>query len=328
MMADINIVNVLSVLGVVLAIPHIHRILDFFWFYFLRPSSVNRYLHGNGRAPYAIVTGATAGIGKATAAELLARGFNVVLHGRNEAKMQKVVEELRACTKGQADGTARDIRYFIADAAAEGGHDWAKLVEPFRDLHVTVVVHNVGGSDVTPPRIDERTEEHILSAVHLNALFSLFLTRALLPQLRRAARSGPVQVLFLGSMAADVAPPRLPIYAASKAFLETLARGLDNDELFFDAPTGVRFMYLAMHGVRSDSHDALIPPSWKAPTSARFACALVESVGCGRRRVAPYVGHAVQGWLTQSLQAFGHKVVDSRSARIAQLVMARAGKGR
>ena len=80
-------VNILSVLAMVLAIAHIYHILDFIWLYFLRPSSVKRYLHG--RAPYAIVTGATDGIGRATAAELVTRGFNLILHGRNEEKMQR-----------------------------------------------------------------------------------------------------------------------------------------------------------------------------------------------------------------------------------------------
>ena len=146
-MSDATATNVLAVLGVVLALPHLYRFLSFLWLYFLRPDSVKRYLHGT--APYAIVTGATDGIGKATAAELLTRGFNVILHGRNEAKMQKVVEELRERVKGKADGA--DIRYFIADAA-KGGHDFAKLVEPYKDLHITVVVHNVGGSDLASPR--------------------------------------------------------------------------------------------------------------------------------------------------------------------------------
>lgn len=144
----VGILDVFALLGVILAIPHLCRICDLIWLYFLRPSSVKRYLHG--RAPYAIVTGATDGIGKATAAELLSRGFNVILHGRNETKMQKVMEELRASAKKNHANTG-DVRYFIADAS-KGHHDWGKLLEPFRDLHVTVVVHNVGGE----PLIDTR----------------------------------------------------------------------------------------------------------------------------------------------------------------------------
>lgn len=115
------------------------RIARFLWFYGLRPSSARKYLHGP--APYAIVTGATDGIGKATAIELYRRGFNLIIHGRNEAKVLKVIEEIKAHGSG-------DVRYFLVDAT-KGGHDFAQLVEPFCDLNITLVIHNVGGSFLT-----------------------------------------------------------------------------------------------------------------------------------------------------------------------------------
>ena len=70
------------------------RLLDFVWFYCLRPSSAHRYIHGP--APYALVTGASDGIGKAIAHELYDHGFNLILHGRNEEKLRKVADEIRA----------------------------------------------------------------------------------------------------------------------------------------------------------------------------------------------------------------------------------------
>ena len=89
--------------------------------------------------------------GTLTTYELLTRGFNVILHGRNEAKMQRVVEELRAAVRGKGKAEKADIRYFLADAA-KGEHNFQELVAPFKDLHITVVVHNVGGSSLTDHR--------------------------------------------------------------------------------------------------------------------------------------------------------------------------------
>ena len=126
--------------------PHLYRVGSFVWLYFLRPSSIRRYLHGP--APYALVTGATDGIGKALARELLRNGFNLIIHGRNEAKMRKVTEDLRMSVPEKPDA---DIRYFIADAS-QAGHDFAKMIEPFKDLQITMVYHNVGGSDTSPER--------------------------------------------------------------------------------------------------------------------------------------------------------------------------------
>ncbi len=154
-----------------------------------------------------------------------------------------------------------------------------------------------------------------MAVVNKNAFFSLFLTRALLPQLRRAAASGPVQVLFVGSVAGDLAPAHLPLYAASKGFLQSLTRGLDNDERYFGPPTGVRFTYLAVGAVHSDNHDVPIPQSLMMPTSARFGRAVVEAVGCGRRRIAPYYIHAVELWCVGVME---QRLLDSMSAQAAK----------
>ncbi|KAL7279411.1 NAD-P-binding protein [Trametes coccinea BRFM310] len=297
-----TIVEGLAVLGVILSLPYLYHIADFLWLYFLRPTTIHHYLHG--AAPFALVTGATDGIGKATAAELYDLGFNLILHGRNEKKMQKVIEELRA--RGKRDA---DIRYVLADAT-KAGHDFDKLIEPFKDLNITLVIHNVGGSNgVQPERLDERPEEYIHNLVHWNALFPLLLTRVLLPQLRRSAKHGPVIVQFVGSLAGDISPPRLPIYAASKRFLEALTRGLDNDELFFDGPTGVRFTYLAVGPVNSASMHQ--KPSLNTPTSERFAKAIIARTGCGRRRVAPYAMHAISKVVVEAL---GQRTVDYYTA--------------
>ncbi len=144
-----------------------------------------------------------------------------------------------------------------------------------------------------------------------NALFPLLLTRVLLPQLRRSATHGPVLVQFVGSLASDISPPRLPIYAASKRFLEALVRGLDNDEQNFEQPTGVRFTYLAVGPV----HTASMPPQrpgLNTPTSEQFARAIVQRTGCGRRRVAPYAMHAVSTFVVGGL---GDRTVDYYTAQ-------------
>lgn len=122
--------------AVVVANQALH-FLQFIWFYFLRPSSVRKFLHGP--APYALVTGATDGIGKAVAHELFRRGFNLIIHGRNEEKIRKVIAEIKA---GGGNG---DVRYFVADAS-KGGHDFAQLLAPFADLNITLVINNVGGA--------------------------------------------------------------------------------------------------------------------------------------------------------------------------------------
>ncbi|OCH94860.1 NAD-P-binding protein [Obba rivulosa] len=294
-----TLIEVLAAVGVLLLIPKVYGLLSFIWLY-VRPSSVHNYLHGPKPA-WAIVTGASDGIGKAIAQELYDKGFNLILHGRSEQKVRAVVEGLRA--RSTATG-ARDVRYFLADAGAPG-HDFAKLVAPYSDLNITLVVHNVGGSsDVRNERLDKRSEAEMLCDFHLNAAFPLFLTRVLLPQLRTSAKHGPVLVQFVGSLASEIGPPRLPLYAASKAFLKGLTRALDNDERAW-SPTGVHFTYMYVGEVVTNSMKTDV--SLGSPSAETFAKAYVARIGCGWRRYHPYVIHAIQDWFMQGL---GENVVD------------------
>lgn len=136
----LSVVQILAVVGIVSLVLQLYRLLSFIWLYFLRPSTVHRYLHGP--PAYALVTGASDGIGKAIAAELYNQGFNLILHGRNEAKLLNVVDQIRGSAR------ARDVKYFFADAS-DADHDFERILAPFKDLNITVIVHNVGSSPLT-----------------------------------------------------------------------------------------------------------------------------------------------------------------------------------
>ncbi|TCD68980.1 hypothetical protein EIP91_009202 [Steccherinum ochraceum] len=227
----LTLLRFFTFVGALFTSNQLFRFARFIWVYCLRPSSIKNYLHGD--APYALVTGASDGIGKALAGELYENGFNVILHGRSEEKTKKVVEELVARGKG------RDVRYILASANA-ADTDFEKLVEPFKDLNVTFVVNNVGGGNNRFQRMDGYSEADLLADLRVNMLFAFYLTRALLPTLRRAA---PAQVLFIGSQGAEIRIPRLYTYAPAKYFLKQLARCLSCDERWW-TPTRVSFAYV------------------------------------------------------------------------------------
>ncbi|EPS95963.1 NAD-binding protein [Fomitopsis schrenkii] len=300
-------VQALAAVGIVLLIAPLYRLLSFIWFYFLRPSKAPEYLHA---APaYALITGATDGIGKALAKELYEQGFNLILHGRNEEKMRKVVEEVRGVG-------ARDVLYFLADASRVD-HDFEQMMAQYKNLHITVVVHNVGSQDFTKERIDGFSQADLMKIVNRNSIFPLYLTHTLLPQLRQSARTGPVLVQFMGSLASEICPPRFAMYAASKSFLKALTRGLDNDERVWGAPTGVRFEYLLTGQVQSNS--MRLKPTLDTPTSETYAKAIVARMGCGYRVYCPYWVHAA---LKYSSVLAGEGVQDTYSAqRIADLIV-------
>lgn len=148
-------------------------------------------------------------------------------------------------------------------------------------------------------RIDGFSEAELLETILWNDVFPLFLTRALLPRLRVAAQHGPVLAQFVGSHAALVSPVTMAAYAATKAFLAALSRGLDNDEQYWGRSTGVRFAYISVGNVSSAGNPQDV--NVMTPSSPAFAKALVSSIGCGKRYYTPSLPHAVLGWLATVL---------------------------
>lgn len=138
-----DIPAVFAYLGLLIFLNQLRRLVYCFWFHFLRPASYPKFLHG--ASPYVVITGSTDGIGKSLAKVLYAKGFNLILHGRNEEKMKKVVEEIQALH----DRKGGEIKYFIADAS-ELGHDFEGIARSYEDLNITLFINNIGGSALIP----------------------------------------------------------------------------------------------------------------------------------------------------------------------------------
>ena len=131
----------------------------------------------------AVVTGASSGIGEATARALAEAGFTVALGARREGRIKKLADE----TGGHArvlDVTDRDsVASFAGWTESLGG--------------ASVLVNNAGGARGLEP-IAEMDEEHWRWMFETNVLGVGLMTRALLPQLRA---SGNGHVVVIGSAA-------------------------------------------------------------------------------------------------------------------------------
>ncbi|KAK1543788.1 short chain dehydrogenase [Colletotrichum paranaense] len=270
------------------------------------PSRLRIYAHisPNGDAPWALVTGASDGIGRAFASELATQGFNVVLHGRNHAKLTVVASDFRKRYP------ARSFRILVADASAVPGvnyngverplqpvdssqapPDFASIQAELRDLHLTVVINNAGGGPTNPvfsPLVDCSTDR-IASNVSLNALFPLHLTRVLLPVLRQNA---PALVMNISSMA-DEGFPLLASYSASKQFLMTMTRAVGLELKLDDDSSNVELLGVRIGRVTNVSH-LKEAPSLFTPDSQTMARAALARTGRGHGIVVGYWGHALQ----------------------------------
>ena len=135
----------------------------------------------NEQRPTAIVTGASSGIGEATARQLAASGFHVVLGARRLDRLEQIAKEI--------DGTALPLDVTDPDSVAE----FAKAVPNAR-----VLINNAGGALGAEP-IAAADEEHWRWMWETNVLGTLRVTKALLPTL---IASGDGHVVTVTSIAA------------------------------------------------------------------------------------------------------------------------------
>ncbi|MCC6526507.1 MAG: SDR family oxidoreductase [Polyangiaceae bacterium] len=168
--------------------------------------------------PSAIVTGASRGIGRATALELAARGLDLGLLGRRTPALDETAELVR-----ERGARAEIARCDVADASALEGAVVALLA---RLGTPSVVVNNAGTID-RGPKVHETALESwdYVLAVNLRAPFVL--TRALLPAMLAAGRG---RFIHVASVSSTIASPEAASYAASKwgllGFSKSLAEEL------------------------------------------------------------------------------------------------------
>jgi uncharacterized protein len=192
---------------------------------------------GRRYGPWAVVTGASEGIGRAFARHLARDGIHLVLVARREPLLHALADELRSAHGIQC-------RVLVADLAHAA--DVRSVVEKTLDLDVGLLVAAAGfGTSGPLVRSQPDTEREMLDvncaavltlAMHFGATF--------------AAR-GRGGLVFLSSLLAFHGVPGSAHYAATKAYVQTLAEGL-RVEL---APSGVDVIASAPGPIRSGFAD-------------------------------------------------------------------------
>lgn len=172
---------------------------------------------------WAVVTGASKGIGKSLALALASKGFNLLLMARSQEALASLCQQIERQHAGQ------QARYLVVDAGEpwQGsgglGERLAAFVAPYQ---VSVLINNVG---VAPSLLNEMTEHdsaHIDNLIAVNCAFTTQLTRLLVPKLKQQPRSWIANV---GSASAVDSMPYFACYSASKGFLSTLSLALASE---------------------------------------------------------------------------------------------------
>jgi NAD(P)-dependent dehydrogenase (short-subunit alcohol dehydrogenase family) len=173
----------------------------------------DRSLAGAVRGKIVLITGASSGIGKATAVKAADAGATVLLVARSLEKLEETKEEIVA-----AGGTAHIHRCDMSDI-----EDIERMAEEVLAYHghVDILVNNAGRSIRRSVALSYDRFHDYERTIQLNYLGALRLILALLPAMR-ARKSG--HVINVSSIGTPTNPPRFSAYVASKAALDAFSR--------------------------------------------------------------------------------------------------------
>lgn len=225
--------------------------------------------------PWAVVTGASSGLGRRIALGLARSGLNVVVVARRAPELETLAAEIR--------GTGREARCLSIDLATPEGP--GVLDAATAELDVGLVVLNAGfGTAGGFLSSDLATE---LEMVRLNCSALLASAHSFGGRLARRGRGG---LTLIGSIVGFQGAPGSATYAATKAFVQSLGEALDVEL----GPLGVRVMVAAPGPTHTGFADRANMKMGNAMTTDEVADAIVNATG-GRGTVFP-------GWLSKLLR--------------------------
>jgi short-subunit dehydrogenase len=225
---------------------------------------------------WALVTGASSGIGAALARELAANGAKLILTARRRERLEALAAELK--------GRGTEVRVVTADLMEPGAAQAIYEATEGAGIEVDVLVNNAGLGQYGYVHSSDTAQE--LGQIRVNCETMVALTRLFVPRMV-ARRRGWVMVL--ASTASFQPVPFLSTYAATKAFDRFFALGLAEEV----APFGVKVTALCPGPTESEFFEVAGATEFRtrgvqgADEVARLGLAALAR---GQRTIIPYFG--------------------------------------
>jgi short-subunit dehydrogenase len=164
-----------------------------------------------------LITGATAGIGRHAALELVRRGHHVIATGRREAALASLQEEASELGRGRLDAVKLDITR-EDDVQAVRALVEGKLTA---GRGIDVLVNNAGYGQMGP--VETVSDSELRKQYETNVFGLMSVTRAFVPRMRER---GEGRVINVGSVGGRVTFPLMGVYNSTKYAVESLSDAL------------------------------------------------------------------------------------------------------
>jgi uncharacterized protein len=163
--------------------------------------------------PWAVIAGASEGLGVSFAEQLAAAGINLILIARNAEKLNEVAGAI-------ADRRAVQVRTAVIDLTADDVVEHVAAAS--KDVEVGFLLYNAGAVSGSKFVIDQSPQE-IMHIIRLNTIGQTMLARHFGKKMVARGRGG---IVLVGSGGANAGCYQLAVYSAVKAYTMTFAEGL------------------------------------------------------------------------------------------------------
>ncbi|KAI8818034.1 NAD(P)-binding protein [Fimicolochytrium jonesii] len=287
---ELNLITLACLAGTLLLGRLLFSFLHLLYTITLRPrADLSKY--GAKKGAWAVVTGASDGIGKEFAVQLAKAGFNLVILARTESKLETV-------KKTVVEKYAVECKVVPFDFAKATEKEYEGLSGTLAPLDVGVLVNNVAVNHEFPTPFALESESLLASIVEVDVAAQVRLTRMLLPHLTSRSQTNRKNgglILNVGSVAGLIPSPYLATYSGAKAFLRTWSRALAVE----CRQHNVHVEHIKTYFV-STAMSKIRKASLLAPTPATYVHSVLSGAG-NSADSASYPPHAILTWALENL---------------------------
>lgn len=257
------------------------------------------------RSSYALVTGASSGIGAQICRHLIRHNFNLIMVARSESKLQTLANEFRQINE------KINIQIIIQDLTETNAvENLIKKIDTLKDVNIDIIINNAGRGCTKPFIQIDKNDNAFEQMIALHIRVPTLLIRHYLPKMI----DRPTRIVNISSEISYMSSPRAAIYASTKAFLTQFTTSLDYEIEQLNTNNNLSLLLVTPGptlNTEFDGHNQSIV--FRLPfvtlTAEQVAKQIVESCLRGERFCTPGWANQLTIWLMAKVPySFSHLV--------------------